>query len=333
MPHAVAERAKAVSADRTQGEKLRIVPILGPSHEQPPYELLRQETLDAVKVTEISDAGSVPVLQVHNALDVRVFLMDGQELVGAKQNRILNTDVVVPAGKTLNIPVSCVEQGRWRPVSVQFSHGKSSHHALRRAKMERVRASLKRTGTHDADQGAVWQEVQACLVAAGAASPTSALSDAYAQQDEELTRFRETLHMPESAVGVAVFHDGKFQGLDLFDRHSTLKYFWESLVDSYAIDFLNASVQPSASASSDESQLIRSHLDRAAAGNWEQFPSPGEGSDWRLADDQVSAAAMILDDRVVVHLQLFPRVPEGEPAMPSYRPRIRRPYGPRPPVE
>ena len=281
MPNAVAERAKAVSAERAQGASLRVVPIVGPSHEHPRYELLRPETFNAVKVTEISESGSVPTLHVENALDVRVFLMDGQELIGAKQNRILNTDVIVPAHGKLDIPVSCVEQGRWRPVSGQFHHGKSSHHALRRAKAARVHDSLKKGQGHDANQHEVWNEVAACLSMASAESPTSALSDAYAQRETELSTFRSSISMPEEAVGVAVFHGGKFQGLDLFDRHATLKYFWESLMDSYAIDFLSAPVDPSEPNQSGEGDTIRRHLDRAVSGRWENFPSPGEGADWR----------------------------------------------------
>src|SRR5207244_13561288 len=134
----------------SQGQHLRLVPILGPSHEQPMYELLRQETLAFVQITEVSESGSVPVLRVHNALDVRAFLMDGQELVGAKQNRILNTDVLVPAKATLAIPVSCVEQGRWHPVSAAFAPGKSASHRTRSGNSSRVYASLKKSAGHDA---------------------------------------------------------------------------------------------------------------------------------------------------------------------------------------
>lgn len=334
MLNAVAERARSVSADQSQGQRLRVVPILGPSHDEPPYELLRPETVNAVKVTEVSDSGSVPTLQVENNLDVRVFLMDGQELVGAKQNRILNTDVLVPAHSKLNIPVSCVEQGRWRHVSPQFHHGKSSNHRQRMAKMARVHNSLKQGQGHDANQAAVWDEVSACLMATGASSPTAALSDAYAERDKELRQFRCGLHMPEQAVGVAVFHAGQFQGLDLFDRHATLQYFWESLIDSYAIDYLDAPIDPAAPPQSAEGQVIRQQLDRAAAGNWQNFASPGEGGDWRLEDEQLTGAALIFSERVVVHLQLFPK--SSRPEAPTYRPRIRRPYGrpiPRPPVE
>jgi hypothetical protein len=308
---------------------LRIVPIVGPSQDQPPYELLRPETIDFVKVTEVSEAGSVPTLHVENALDVRVFLMDGQELVGAKQNRILNTDVLAPAKQKLSIPVSCVEQGRWRHVSPQFHHGKSSSHAMRRRSSQHVHESLKKGAGHDADQRQVWDQVAACMMKAEVASPTAALSDVYATREVDLREFRRNLTLPHNAVGVAVFHGGAFQGLDLFDRHATLKYFWESLLDSYAIELLTES-RASEESGSGESDVIRGHLDRAAGGRWENFPSPGEGADWRLEDDQLSGAALIWEDRSVVHLQLFPKQPSaGEAAQSAYRPRIVRPYGPR----
>ena len=113
MNIAIANRVRVVQPGRPQGPQLRVLPIIGPSSDRPSYRLLDSDTLPLVRVTEVSDAGSVPELMVENKLDVRVFLMDGQELVGAKQNRILNTDVVVPAASTLKIPVSCVEQGRW----------------------------------------------------------------------------------------------------------------------------------------------------------------------------------------------------------------------------
>ena len=137
------------------------------------------------------------------------------------------------------------------------------------------------------------------------------MSDAYAKRDVDLGEFRRSLQLPTEAVGVAVFHGGKFQGLDLFDRHSTLQYFWESLVDSYAIDLLEAPVDP-AQPASDEGQVIRSVLDRCIAGKWESFNPPGEGKEWRMEESDLAAASLVWNDEVVVHLQVFPKMPTGE---------------------
>jgi hypothetical protein len=63
------------------------------------------------KVGEVG-GGGVPELLLSNATAHRVLLLDGEELIGAKQNRILNTSILVEAGSEIRIPVSCVEHGR-----------------------------------------------------------------------------------------------------------------------------------------------------------------------------------------------------------------------------
>ena len=64
-------------------------------------------------VQEVSEGGSVPELLVDNMGDIRVLFIEGEELVGPKQNRILNTSILVAAKSKTKIPVSCVEHGRW----------------------------------------------------------------------------------------------------------------------------------------------------------------------------------------------------------------------------
>ena len=86
-----------------------------------------------------------------------MLLYDGEELVGAKQNRILNVTVLVGAGAKLPIPVSCVEQGRWARSSVDFDSATHISHAhLRRRKAEMLSAQPLARGVA---QGEVWDEV------------------------------------------------------------------------------------------------------------------------------------------------------------------------------
>jgi len=74
-----------------------------------------------IEVTEVSQGGAVPELKVVNTSPRMVLILDGEELVGAKQNRIVNTTILVQAQSTTVIPVSCVEQGRWHYRSPRFS--------------------------------------------------------------------------------------------------------------------------------------------------------------------------------------------------------------------
>ena len=66
-----------------------------------------------VTIREVSEGGSVPELTVENRADLPLLIVDGEELVGAKQNRVANLTMLLPAKKTTIIPVSCVEAGRW----------------------------------------------------------------------------------------------------------------------------------------------------------------------------------------------------------------------------
>lgn len=77
-----------------------------------------------VRVEEVSLGGSVPELTVENKGEQPVLFLEGEALEGAKQNRILNTSVLVGPKTQLIVPVSCVEQGRWRRRSASFSHRK-----------------------------------------------------------------------------------------------------------------------------------------------------------------------------------------------------------------
>ena len=322
------ERLKQVSPRAPEDlGPLRIVPITGTSHDTPEYRLLEGDALQAVEITEVSESGQVPTLKVKNTLDCKVFLLDGQELLGAKQNRILNTDVIVAANTTIEIPVSCVEAGRWGFQSRHFSPGKIASHTVRSRKPGRVHDSLRRSGRHDADQGAVWSEVSESLDIAGSMNATSSMHEAYARRKADLDAAREKLTMPEDAVGFAVFHGSAFQGLDLFDRHSTLKYFWASLIDSYAINWVQA-LQEGASEDAPSEDEVVEILKTAADGEWESFKSPGQGKDYRLDHERYSGSSLVWRNRVILHLQLFPRRDDDrrDPMDELRRPRIRRPY-------
>ena len=73
-----------------------VVAPLFPRHDPVAAYLTLDEALPTgLRIAETSESGSVPELVVENPLDARVLLYDGEELVGAKQNRILNVSVLV----------------------------------------------------------------------------------------------------------------------------------------------------------------------------------------------------------------------------------------------
>src|ERR1700722_19620721 len=103
------------------GQSLTVFPLYAEAGKPVEYQLADEAIAAAtVAVQEISEGGAVPELLVENTGDSRVLFLEGEELRGAKQNRILNTSILVPAKAKIKVPVSCVEQGRWRHTSRHF---------------------------------------------------------------------------------------------------------------------------------------------------------------------------------------------------------------------
>jgi hypothetical protein len=69
-------------------KSLTVFPLFAETNGQVEY-LLSDEAIQvgAFTVQEVSEGGSVPDLLVENSKDIRVLFLEGEELVGAKQNR------------------------------------------------------------------------------------------------------------------------------------------------------------------------------------------------------------------------------------------------------
>src|SRR5262245_40210337 len=124
---------------------LTVHPLLGASGSAVSYFTLDEALATGrFRVGEVSMRGRVPELKVSNGLSKSVLLLDGQELMGAKQNRVLNLTIMVPADTEMTIPVSCVEAGRWQHVSDTFMATDRAQFARGRArKLAQVSCSLR----------------------------------------------------------------------------------------------------------------------------------------------------------------------------------------------
>jgi hypothetical protein len=239
----------------------------------------------------------VPNLLVSNTGDSRVLFLEGEELKGAKQNRVLNTSVLVAAHSRTPIPVSCVEQGRWRYRTRHFSSGEShSSSQLRRHLKESVTRSLKAGHGHTSDQGAVWAEVGRQMAALGSTSETGAMADTYERHQGRLDEFRERLPYVDGASGVAVAVGPKVVAVDVFDKPSTCRKVWDRLLSGVVMDALEAG-QPGEVA---EPADVEGLLSRLRAASWEPAPAVGEGQEYRSdAVPSAHASSLALGDSVL----------------------------------
>lgn len=264
--------------DPIRHEAMTVFPLFSPEGGGVDY-LLADEAIAAgtVTVEEVSEGGSVPTLLVVNAGASRVLFLEGEELRGAKQNRVLNTSVLVAADSRTPIPVSCVEQGRWRYRSKHFaSEGSHSSSKLRHLLKRSVGESLKAGYGHESDQGAVWGEVSRQMAALGSTSETGAMSDTYERNQDRLKEFRERLKYVDGASGVAVAVGSRVVAVDVFDRPSTCGKVWDRLLSGVVMDALEAGPTAEAAGSADVDAL----LSRLRAAAWEPAPAVGEGQEY-----------------------------------------------------
>jgi len=110
-------------------------------------------------VEEVSEQGHVNELMIHNRGEKPILIPEGEILIGAKQNRVVNISLLVAARASLRIPVSCVERGRWRFTSSNFQSGQYAHPRLRGKKLQSVGKCRAASGAAFSDQGEVWNEV------------------------------------------------------------------------------------------------------------------------------------------------------------------------------
>ncbi len=257
-------------------------------------------------ITEVSEGGSVPELRFANSSGKRIFLLDGEELVGAKQNRVLNLSILVPAGKTIVIPVSCVEAGRWHHRSREFSSAPRAHYAEGRArKMAQVSESMRSSGRRTSNQGEVWRDISEKFSKFGSSSPTSAMSDIYEQQAGRLEEYVRSFTPAAGQVGAVFIINGKIVGLDLFDFPETFQKLLPKLLRSYGLDALDRAGSASVEAQPLPSEVeVDKFLKEVMAAEAVEFPAIGQGQDLRLTSSALTGAALAADDRVV-HLSAF----------------------------
>lgn len=255
-----------------------------------------------VSIREVSESGNVPELAVENRGDRPVLIVDGEELVGAKQNRVANLTMLIPARGTTTIPVSCVEAGRWSYTRRDFGVTNRVQNARGRAeKLESVRQALRYSGSRRSDQGQVWDSIAEEATALHAESPTSAMSEMFERHRDTLDDYVGTAKAAPEQVGAVFIAGVRRCGIDLFDQPATFAAFLPKLVRSYAIDLLGRRGGPT-----DESPLTRANefIERILAGSFDDHPAVGLGRDVGVVGDGVVAGALVADG-TVAHLTAF----------------------------
>jgi len=247
-----------------------------------------------IKIKE-SGEGEVNSVMVKNNGSEPVFMLTGEMITGAKQDRMLERDVLIPAHSGwIKLPVYCVEHGRWVSVSPEF---KSGGLVVPNA----VRQAAKITES----QSEVWDKVAENQDQLGVASGTGTARDSYEDEEvrEKLDDYSSNLNkipkVSSATIGVVVTTGNRIICFDLFASNGLLKKLWKKLVKSYAMDAL----------AGEKSSLVRDDI-KEFLGIFEdaRFVStgtPGLGDLFSI-ESTVGKGSALVNGKTLVHMDFFP---------------------------
>ncbi|MEI6916403.1 MAG: DUF6569 family protein [Armatimonadota bacterium] len=279
---------------------LTVFPLSGRSG-NPDYYLL-DEAIDKHYLV-VEDTGSVNEVKVKNQGTRPVLVIDGEEIVGAKQNRIFNSSFLVPPKRTISAKVSCVEENRWTSDTAIFK--KSGTQLFARARQSNSSAVAKNMASSAApmsDQSQIWGQVAEKNRSLGVQAETKAMHRAYQEKGADLDVYVKQFVPIAGQVGAVFAVNGEIVGFDVFDSEKTLARMYPKLIKSYALDALPwKSKKASEDLTRRQAQAL---VDSATAASGSVYPSQGLGSDLRVRAKGLTGAALISGGEAL-HIAVF----------------------------
>jgi hypothetical protein len=286
-----------ITAKSPSGYKnLTLFPLVGHVSTYSSYTLLDEAIRSGqVKVQE-KDGGQVNTVRVKNTGKTYVFGIAGEIVSGAKQDRMLEDDVLLPPGSGwLDVPVYCTEHGRWAGSSMSF--GTKGYVAS---------GQVRERAAKTASQQEVWAAVDAAHEGLGVTTPSRAFAEVYEDkgaQEQAKPYIDELDRLPDlcpGALGVVVAVGNRIICVDVFGSPALFRKMWPKLLRSYVIDAMQS--RPAGRVGQ---KRVQQFIRDAARAMVADQPTVGAGRLQRLSAGNASGSALVFKN-VVVHLDLFP---------------------------
>lgn len=257
-----------------------------------------------LEVKEVSEGGSVNNLAVFNLSENYIFLMDGDILMGAKQNRTLNTSILIkPNSKTI-IPVSCVEQGRWSKVSDNFIDcDLAAPSFIRGEKLRDVSDNLKKGESYKSNQGKVWDNVHSYQVMHKVSSNTSNLLDVYEGKKKDINKFIKPFEVNPEANGLAIFNMNKLLVMDVFNRKDVYQEYFPKIIKGAALEVIHLKEKENNLTEAEGFFKVLDFSDTLNKTEYKEYKGAGVGSEKRYEGEVVGSELNFNNN--LVHLSAF----------------------------
>lgn len=271
-----------------------------------PYFITLEEALKTEKflIKEVNVFGEVPILKVINGLSEEVLILDGEELRGGKQNRVVNTSILVKRKSKLNIPVSCTEERRWHYISDDFRDPDIIIPLeVRKIKNFGVFENLVFNKEYRSEQYLIWEHIDRMGKEYKVDSETSAMRDVYEKAKKDLEDKMQYFSYVEGQNGIVVFKNGIFEGIDIITLPSAYEKLHPKLIKSYLFKGLNRRKKDGGINKKDLEEIFKEISELEPL----KFKSVGLGWDLRYSSEEYIGAVLTYRNKPI-HINFLRRV-------------------------
>ena len=250
----------------------------------------------SIQVTERPTA-DVPTLTATNIDQQPVLLLEGEIVNGGFQDRILNASVILPAGASVELPVSCVEHARWSGNSDFQRDGFRATRRVRRTTQTGVDSNLRNYGKRRSDQSAVWETVHHELNRLSVQHPTGSMAGVRQLDAGPIQNLAQQGPLPNQ-IGVAISHGRRVVSAELFGSPELLASAWQGIMNSAFLD------APSHVRGTPSATKVLRFIDRWFSAQAVRSDGVGLGEEHRARAERLVAQSLLMSD-MIVHASAF----------------------------
>ncbi len=278
-----------------QHEGLSIIPLKSePSKTTDILTLKKGFDLGLVEVKECEVEDVNNILITNNAV-TPLILIDGEEVIGAKQNRIVNNTVMVPPKTTMKISVSCTERGRW---SYKDNTSSDFCESLYFATSDTRRAKAS-AADENSRQQIVWNSIDKFSRRCSIQPETSAMADCYEDFNQDQEDYLNYFEISEGQTGLIAIINNEIRGIELFNNPEIYRNYHDKIIRSYIIDSLDFKEDNLV-----DNDKVSEIIENISKSELIQEENEGLGKLIKFSNDYGSGSALIYDDEII-HMPYF----------------------------